>query len=96
MTDGVVRLLNSARGPVLCLAGRVDAGTVDEHVRRYGREPMAVAVIDAGSVTQLSASAVDLVLDHLDAAGRAGRAVAIRRSAPVERLMRQRGTAPGV
>jgi anti-anti-sigma regulatory factor len=96
VTDGVVRLLNSARGPVLCLAGRVDAGTVDEHVRRYGREPMPVAVIDAGSVTGLSASAVDLVLDHLDAAERAGRAVPVRRSPPVARLLRQRGTAPGL
>lgn len=96
MTDGVVRLLNSARGPVLCLAGQVDARTVDEHVRRYGREPMPVALIDAGSVTGLSPSALDLVLDHLGAAERAGRAVRVRRSPSVECLLAERSTAAGM
>jgi hypothetical protein len=96
VTDGVVRLLNSSRGPVLCLSGQVDAGIVDEHVRRYGREPMPVSLIDAGSVTGLSPSAVDLVLEHLDAAERAGRPVRVRRSPPVERLLRQRRTARGL
>jgi anti-anti-sigma regulatory factor len=46
-----------------------------------------VDVIDAGSVTRLSAQALDLVLDHLDAAERAGRAVPVRRSPHVERLL---------
>ncbi len=72
---GVVRLLDTAAGRVLCLAGDVDGGTVDAHLRRYGREPMPVDAIDAGSLTRLSAPALDLVLDHLDAAERAGRAV---------------------
>jgi hypothetical protein len=90
---GVVRLLNTAGGRALCLAGHVDAGTVDDHLRRYGREPMPVDVIDAGSVTGLSLPAVDLVLDHLAAAQRSGRDVRVRRSPAVERLVRER--APG-
>ncbi|WP_233491360.1 hypothetical protein [Blastococcus sp. TBT05-19] len=84
---GLVRLLNTAGGRVLCLAGEIDAATVDSHLRRYGREPMPVEVIDAGSVTGLSAPALDLVLDHLDAAARAGRPVRVRRSPAVERLL---------
>ena len=84
---GVIRLLNTAGGRALCLAGAVDEVTVETHLRRYGREPMPVDVIDAGSVTRLSMPAVDLVLDHLDAAARAGRAVVVRRSPLVERLL---------
>ena len=86
---GLVRLLNTSGGRVLCLAGQVDAGTVEAHVRRYGREPMPVEAIDAGSVTALSLPALDLVLDHLDVAERAGRAVRVRRSPSVERLVRE-------
>jgi hypothetical protein len=73
---GIVRLLNTADGRALCLAGEVDADAVDSFLRRYGREPVRVDRIDAGSVTSLSEAAVDLVLDHLEAAGRAGRPVA--------------------
>lgn len=83
----MVRLLNTAGGRVLCLAGDVDAATVDAFLRRYGREPMPVEGVDAGSVTGLSMPAVDLVLDHLDAAERAGRRVRVRRSPAVERLL---------
>jgi predicted membrane protein len=36
---GVVRLLNTSGGRVLCLAGEVDGATVAGHLRRYGREP---------------------------------------------------------
>jgi hypothetical protein len=39
---------------------------------------MRVDGIDAGSATSLSQPALDLVLDHLDAAERAGRRVAVR------------------
>jgi hypothetical protein len=84
---GAVRLLNTAAGRALCLAGEVDEAVVATHLRRYGREPMPVDVIDAGSVTRLSMPALDLVLDHLDAAERAGRAVVVRRSPAVERLL---------
>ncbi|MFD2091142.1 hypothetical protein [Blastococcus deserti] len=84
---GIVRLLNTAGGRVLCLAGEVDAAAVDAFLRRYGREPAPVDGIDAGSVTVLSAPGADLVRDHLEAAGRAGRPVAVRCSAPVERLV---------
>ena len=93
---GVVRLLNTAGGRVLQLAGRVDAVTVEAHVRRYGREPMPVETIDAGSVTALSPPALDLLLDHLDAGHRAGRAVRVRRSPTVERLLGEQRTPPGV
>jgi hypothetical protein len=84
---GIVRLLNTAGGRALCLAGEVDATSVDSFVRRYGREPMPVDVIDAGSVTGLSRPALDLLLDHLALAERAGRRVRVRRSPPVERLL---------
>jgi len=84
---GVVRLLNTAGGRVLCLAGDVDEPAVASFLRRYGREPLGVEVIDAGSVTSLSASALELLLDHLDAAGRAGRAVVLHSSAPVDRML---------
>ena len=88
---GVVRLLNTAGGRVLCLAGDVDEAAVDCHLRRYGREPARVDGIDAGSVTSLSAAGVDLVLDHLDAARCAGRPVAFARSPAVERVLADRG-----
>ncbi|NEK86816.1 hypothetical protein GCU60_13800 [Blastococcus saxobsidens] len=88
---GVVRLLNTSAGRVLCLAGEVDAASVDSFVARYGREPMPVDGIDAGSVTGLSLPAVDLVLDHLSAAERAGRPVRVRRSPAVESLLAAAG-----
>jgi hypothetical protein len=84
---GVVRLLNTAGGRVLCLAGEVDEAVVAAFVQRYGREPARVDRIEAGSVTSLSAPALDLVLDHLDAAALAGRPVAVHRSPEVERLL---------
>ena len=84
---GVVRLFNTAGGRVLCLAGEVDGAAVDAFLRRYGREPARVEAIDTGSVTHLSAPALDLLLDHLDAAELAGRPVVVRRSPQVERLL---------
>jgi anti-anti-sigma regulatory factor len=84
---GIVRLLNTAGGRVLVLAGDVDGAAVDSFRRRYGWEPARIDGIDAGSVTLFSASAFDLLLDHLDAAGRAGRPVRIYRSPVVERLL---------
>ena len=89
---GVVRLLNTAGGRVLCLAGEVDEAAVDSHLRRYGREPARIDGIDAGSVTALSAAAVQLVRDHLAAAEWAGRPVALRASAQAERQLS--GAAP--
>jgi hypothetical protein len=84
---GVVRLLNTAGGRVLCLAGEVDVAAVESFVHRYGREPARVDGIDAGSVTSLSPSALELVLDHLEVAERSGRVVAVRPSPPVARLL---------
>ena len=84
---GVVRLLNTSGGRVLCLAGRVDEPVVAAFLQRYGREPARVDRIEAGSVTSLSAPALDLVLDHLHAAELAGRAVPVLRSPLVERLL---------
>ena len=34
---GIVRLLNTAGGRALCLAGAVDAAAVEAFLRRYGR-----------------------------------------------------------
>jgi ABC-type transporter Mla MlaB component len=84
---GVVRLLNTAGGRVLCLAGEVDGPAVTSFLTRYGREPARIDRIDAGSVTSLSAPGLDLLLDHLAAAERAGRPVSVELSAPVERLL---------
>jgi hypothetical protein len=84
---GVVRLLNTSGGRVLCLAGEVDESVVVAFRQRYGREPARVDRIEAGSVTSLSAPALDLVLDHLHAAELAGRAVPVLRSPLVERLL---------
>ncbi|SFL58030.1 hypothetical protein [Geodermatophilus ruber] len=86
-----MRLLNTAGGRVLCLAGTVDDAAVDSFLRRYGREPAPVDVVDAGSVTSLSMRGLELLLDHLDAAERAGRPVTLRRSLQVEQLLAGRG-----
>jgi hypothetical protein len=83
---GLVRLLNTADGRALCLAGAVDAPAVADFRRRYGHEPARIEVLDAGSVTSLSGAALELVRDHLDAAAQAGRSVRVRRSAAVDRL----------
>jgi anti-anti-sigma regulatory factor len=90
---GVVRLLNTAGGRVLCLAGEVDAAAVDSFLRRYGREPARVEGIDGGSVTSLSEPGLELLLDHLDLAYRTGRRVALRTSPPVARLLTAAGAA---
>ena len=82
---GIVRLLNTAGGRMLCLAGDVDADAVDLFLRRYGREPVRVDGIDAGSVTSLSSPAREFVRGHLDAAAGAGRSVVVR--PPVAQLL---------
>jgi hypothetical protein len=84
---GVIRLLNSSSGGVLCLAGEVDAAAVSDFVRRYGREPARVAVVDAGSVTALSPSGREIVLDHLEVARRTGRPATLRPSPAVARSL---------
>ena len=84
---GLVRLLNTAGGRVLCLAGDVDGAAVEAFRRRYGAEPVRIDVVDAGSVTALSAPGVELVLDHLAAAAVGRRAVAIAPSPVLERLL---------
>ena len=84
---GVVRLLNTADGRALCLAGEVDADVVELFLRRYGREPARIDVLDAGSVTALSTPGLQLLVDHLEAAEAAGRPVTVSASAEVERLL---------
>jgi hypothetical protein len=84
---GIVRLLNTAGGRVLCLAGEVDGAAVASFLRRYGREPVRIDRIDAGSVISLSGPGLELLLDHLDAAERAGRPVAVDPAPQIERLL---------
>lgn len=88
---GVVRLLNTAAGRALCLAGEVDAAAVDAFLARYGREPVRIDRIDAGSVTALSGPALELLREHLDAARASGRPVALVCSPPVEELLGDQG-----
>ncbi|MFQ1002988.1 hypothetical protein [Modestobacter sp. SSW1-42] len=83
---GLVRLLDTADGRALCLAGDVDAAAVAAFRRRYGCEPARIDVLDARSVTSLSAAALELVRDHLDVAALGGRTVDVRRSPAVDRL----------
>ena len=91
---GVVRLLNTAGGRVLCLAGAVDDGAVADFHRWYGREPARVDGIDAGSVTSLSVPGLELLLDHLTVAERAGRTVRLRPSPAVAQPLSAWPTAP--
>jgi anti-anti-sigma regulatory factor len=92
---GMARLLNTTAGRVLCLAGAVDAAVVDSFHRHYGAEPARVDVVDARSVTFLGSSGLTFLLDHLAAAERSGRPVALHRSPPVDRaLASARVTAP--
>ena len=90
---GVVRLLNTTGGRLLCLAGAVDAAAVDDFWRRYGREPARVDRIDARSVTTLSEPGRELLLDHVEAAELAGRPVELRPSPAVTRVLT--GREPG-
>jgi anti-anti-sigma regulatory factor len=84
---GIIRLLNTAGGRVLCLAGEVDGEAVNLFLRRYGPEHARIDGVDAGSVIFLSPSALALFRDHLDAAERAGRPVHVRHSPEVGRLV---------
>ncbi|SDP35217.1 hypothetical protein SAMN05660199_03703 [Klenkia soli] len=84
---GVVRLVNTSGRGVLCLAGDVTEQVVAEFHTDHGREPHPVDAVDAGSVTAPSPAALDLVLDHLDAAARQGRVITVRRSPAVVRLL---------
>ncbi|MDT0275420.1 hypothetical protein [Blastococcus goldschmidtiae] len=84
---GIVRLLNTAGGRLLVLAGEVDGAAVDAFHRRYGREPARIDGIDAGSVTSLSAAGLELLRDHLHTAPWSDRTVALRRTPEVDRLL---------
>ncbi len=80
---GVVRLLDTAGGRVLVLAGEVDAAAVEAFRRCYGREPVRVDVVDARSVTVLSPSGRELLADTLQEAEWTGRPVVLRCSPAV-------------
>ncbi|RBY87808.1 hypothetical protein [Blastococcus sp. TF02A-30] len=85
---GVVRLLNTSGGRVLCLAGDVDPAVVAAFVSRYGREPARVERIDAASVTALSQDGLELLREHLAAAELSGRPVPVRCSPVVDAFLR--------
>ncbi|MGY1839456.1 MULTISPECIES: hypothetical protein [unclassified Modestobacter] len=91
----MVRLLNTSGGRLLCLAGQVDVAAVAAFVARYGREPVRVDAIDVGSVTALSPSGLELLLDHLAVAELAGRRVRLRGSPPVDRALTAAGDPDG-
>jgi hypothetical protein len=84
---GVVRLLNTSGGRVLCLAGDVDPSVVGSFLARYGREPARVDRIDAGSVTALSGPGLELLREHLAAGELSGRPVPVWPSAVVAELL---------
>lgn len=87
MPHGVVRLLNTSAGRALCLAGEIDERAVDAYRHRYGREPARIDRVDAGSVTSLSPSGLELLREHLEAARWAGRPVDVSCAPLVERLL---------
>ena len=95
---GVVRLLNTTGGRLLCLAGAVDHAAVDSFWHRYGREPARVDRIDARSVTSLSEPGRELLLDHVGAAELAGQPVELRPSPAVTQVLTGVGgsATPGV
>jgi anti-anti-sigma regulatory factor len=75
-------------GPVLVLTGEIDTAVLADFARTAGTEATPVAAIDAGAVTLLSATAVDLLLRHLQAAGAVGLRPVLRRSNPhVDRVL---------
>ena len=82
-----MRLLNTADGRLLCLAGEVDDRVVEAFLDRYGREPARIDRIDAGSVTVLSPSGLALLREHLAAARWTGRPVTVVVGPVVERLL---------
>ena len=83
----MVRLLNTSAGRTLCLAGEIDESAVEAYHQRYGREPARIDRVDAGSVTSLSTPGLELLREHLEAARRSGRPVAVSCAPLVERLL---------
>jgi anti-anti-sigma regulatory factor len=85
---GVVRIGHDEGGAVLVLAGEVDIVAVDAFDDVHGAAPLAVTAIDAGEVTLLSATAVNLMVRAAQTAAAEGRTVALRRSnAHVDRVL---------
>jgi ABC-type transporter Mla MlaB component len=87
MPRGVVRLLNTADGHVLSMAGEVDERAVEDFHDRYGREPARIDRVEAGSVTAMSPSGLALLREHLAAARWAGRPVTVVVGPIVEHLL---------
>jgi anti-anti-sigma regulatory factor len=85
---GTVHIGSDDDGAVLVLTGEVDITAVGAFETAHGTWPMAVTAIDAGDVTLLSATAVNLMLRAVHAAAAEGRTVALRRSnAHVDRVL---------
>ena len=91
---GSIELVEEAGGTVLVLTGEIDTVVIAEFERSAGTTPALVVAIDAGEVTLLSATAVDLMLRHLWSAAAAGSAPVLRRSNQhVERVLELLGLA---
>jgi anti-anti-sigma regulatory factor len=85
---GVARIGSDDDGAVLVLVGEVDIAAVSAFETAQGTAPISVVAIDAGDVTLLSATAVNLMLRAVNVAAAEGRTVALRRSNPhVERVL---------
>jgi anti-anti-sigma regulatory factor len=85
---GAVRIGHDDDGAVLVLAGEVDIVAVSAFEDEHGTSLPGVTAIDAGEVTLLSATAVNLMLGAVNAAAAEGRTVRLRRSNPhVDRVL---------
>ena len=85
---GTIAVSRRPGTPVLVLTGEIDIEVVEafRRARPPGRDE--VTAIDAGDVTLLSATAVQLLLDVRWAAALAGRPLVLRRSNPhVDRVL---------
>lgn len=88
-SHGSIRIAHEAGKATLLLSGEIDLDVVRAFESAGEPTPSAVAAIDAGAVTHLSAAGVALMLRYRDASLRAGSVIPLRRSnAHVDRVLR--------
>jgi anti-anti-sigma factor len=79
---GVITVEEQDGDRVMCLAGEIDVMVVDAFEAGPGLAPTPVDVIDAGQVTFIGSTGVQLLLRWAQRAEEAGRPIVLRRSSP--------------